>query len=81
MDCVEESDRLLAVMGSADRARLDRQVDAFISNELPTPRAGCIAFAAEALEQRAVSLPDAKRLVVTQFAAALRERLGRLRHH
>jgi hypothetical protein len=77
----DESEMLLAVLGPADRAKLDELVDVFIRDELPTPGPGCIAYAAEALEQRAAVLPAAKRLVVAQFAAALRERLGRERCH
>lgn len=77
----EASEMLLAVLGPSDRARLDELVDVFIRDELPTPGVGCIAYAAHALEQRAAALPAAKRLVVAQFAAALRERLGRLRCH
>jgi len=56
-------------------------VDHFIANELPSSEAGCIAYAARAFDERAAILPEAQRLGVARFAAALRERLARLRCH
>ena len=77
----DDNDALLTRMGPRDRARLDGLVDAFIRDELPSDGAGCIAYAAHSFEERAASLPDPKRVVVLQFAAALRQRLVELRSH
>lgn len=77
----DESEALLTRLAPVDRAGLERLVDAFIRNELPSGEAGCIAYAATSFEERAQALPDPKRTVVLRFAAALRERLARLRCH
>ena len=77
----DENEALLTRMGPRDRARLDVMVDAFIRDQLPSDGAGCIAYAARSFEERARALPDSKRTVVLQFAAALRERLVELRSH
>jgi hypothetical protein len=76
-----ENEALLTRMGPRDRARLDVLVESFIRDELPSDGAGCIAYAARSFEERAAALPDPKRTVVLQFAAALRERLVELRRH
>lgn len=70
----------LARTGLTDRAVLEALVDAFIRDELPSPDAGAIAYAAEAFERRADALPRAKQVLVRRFAAALRDRLA-LRDH
>jgi hypothetical protein len=67
--------------GPMDRPTLEALVDRFIYRELPSSEAASIAYAAQRFEERAATLPDAKRVVVAQFAAALRERLARLRSH
>lgn len=77
----DENEALLNGLGAKDRARLDGMVERFIRHELPSGGAGCIAWAACSFEERAAALPDAKRAVVLQFAAALRERLTELRRH
>lgn len=77
----DEDDGLLARLTPGDRTGLDAMVDAFIRDQLPSDQAGCIAYAARTFEERAAGLPDPKRLVVLRFAAALRERLARLRCH
>lgn len=77
----DENEALLTRMGPKDRAGLEVMVDAFIRHELPSDGAGCIAYAARSFEARAEALPDPKRTVVLQFAAALRERLVELRRH
>jgi hypothetical protein len=77
----DENAALLARLGPSDRAGLEALVDAFIREQLPSDGAGCIAYAATSFEARAAGLPDPKRVVVLRFAAALRERLARLRCH
>jgi hypothetical protein len=77
----DDNEALLTHMGTGDRARLDVMVDAFIRDQLPSRGAGCIAYAARSFEERAERLPDPKRVVVLQFAAALRQRLVELRRH
>ena len=64
-----------------DRAAFDRLVDNFIHDELPSSEAASIAYAAEAFDRRADALPESQQLLVRRFAAALRERLARLRRH
>ena len=77
----EEGEMLLARLGPFDRASLEELVDSFIHDKLPSDSAGCIAYAAASFEERAAGLPEAQRRVVLRFAAALRERLFRLRCH
>lgn len=77
----DENEALLARLAPSDRAGLEALVDAFIREQLPSDGAGCIAYAATSFEERAAALPDPKRVVVLRFAAALRERLARLRRH
>lgn len=77
----DENAALLARLAPQDRAGLEALVDAFIREQLPSAGAGCIAYAANSFEERAAGLPDPKRVVVLRFAAALRERLARLRCH
>ena len=64
-----------------DRRAFDKLVDNFIQDELPSPEAASIAYAAEAFDRRADALPEAQQLLVRRFAAALRERVARLRCH
>jgi hypothetical protein len=77
----DENEALLARLAPSDRAGLEVLVDTFIREQLPSDGAGCTAYAATSFEERAAGLPDPKRVVVLRFAAALRERLTRLRHH
>lgn len=77
----DENGALLADLAPGERAGLRRLVDAFIREQLPSDRAGCIAYAAGRFEERAADLPAAKQMVVLRFAAALRERLVELRCH
>ena len=77
----EEGEMLLARLEPVDRATLEDLVESFIRNELPSEGAGCIAYAAASFEERAAGLPEPQRRVVLRFAAALRERLARLRRH
>jgi hypothetical protein len=78
---LEDGDMLLAPLAPMDRATLEELVDAFVRDDLPTGGPGCIAYAAASFEARAESLPEAQRLVVLRFAAALKERIARLRRH
>jgi hypothetical protein len=77
----EDSELLLAPLTPIDRASLETLVDAFIRDELPSDGPGCIAYAAASFETRAQRLPESQRMVVLRFAAALRERIARLRCH
>jgi hypothetical protein len=77
----EEGEALLATLGPVDRAGLDDMVEVFIRKELRCDRAGSLAYAANAFEARSVELPEAKRLLVRRFAAALRERSARAQRH
>ena len=77
----EEGEMLLARLEPIDRAMLEELVESFLRNELRSETAGCIAYAAASFEERATALPEAKRRVVLRFAAALRDRLTRLRRH
>lgn len=77
----DEDGGLLAPLAPGDRAGLEQLVDVFIRDQLRSDRAGCIAYAARSFEERAAALPEAKQMVVLRFAAALRERLARLRCH
>lgn len=77
----DENEALLMRLAPTDRAGLEVMVDAFIRDQLPSDGPGCIAYAARSFEARAEGLPDPKRTVVLRFAAALRERLARLRCH
>ena len=72
---------LTARRAPTDRAALEAMVDRFINNELPSAEAASIAYAAQEFERRAAALPDAQQGVVRRFAAALRERVARLRCH
>ena len=78
---LEEGEILLARLDPMDRASLEALVDSFLRDELPSEGAGGIAYAAASFEQRAAALPEPQRRVVLRFAAALRERLARLRCH
>jgi hypothetical protein len=78
---LEDGEVLLARLAPVDRATLDDLVDSFIRDELPLDGPGRLAYAAAAFEQRAARLPEAQRLVVLRFAAALRERNARRRRH
>jgi len=77
----DEDGELLACLAPGERAGLERLVDAFIREQLPSDRAGCIAYAAGRFEERAADLPEAKQMVVLRFAAVLRERLVGMRCH
>ena len=77
----EDSEILLAPLNPVDRATLESLVDTFIRDELPSEGPGCIAYAAASFEARAARLPEAQQMVVLRFAAALRERIARLRCH
>ena len=77
----EDGEALLARLTPLDRNGLDQMVDAFIRDELGSQSAASIAYAANAFCARAAELPEAQSLVVRRFAAALRERLSRLRCH
>lgn len=78
---LEDGEMLLARLTPMDRASLEQLVDSFIRDELPSGGPGCVAYAANAFEERAARLPESQRLVVLRFAAALRERNARLRCH
>lgn len=77
----EEGEMLLARLDPIDRASLDSLVESFVRDELPSESAGCITYAVNAFEERAADLPEPQRRVVLRFAAALRERLARMRCH
>lgn len=77
----DEHELVLAGLGPADRAGLERLVETFVREKLPSDGPGSIAFAARSFEERAAALPQEKRQPVLRFAAALRERLARLRCH
>lgn len=78
---LNERRTLAASATPMDRGALEAMVDRFINHELPSPEAAGIAYAAEAFERRADGLPAPHQAVVRRFAAALRERLARLRRH
>lgn len=77
----DERHLLLTKLDPRDRATLEAMVDGFIHNELPSSEAASIAYAAQEFERRAEALPSPEQVVVRRFAAALRERLARLRCH
>lgn len=77
----DDGEILLARLAPVDRATLESLVDSFLRDELPSNSPSGIAYAAASFEERAARLPDAQRLVVLRFAAALRERIARLRCH
>lgn len=77
----EDDGELLTRLAPGERAGLERLVDTFIREQLPSDRPGCIAYAAGRFEERAADLPEAKQMVVLRFAAVLRERLVGMRSH
>jgi hypothetical protein len=81
LETIDEGELLLARLDPLDRAGLEELVDSFIRDELPSAGAGCIAYAAASFQERALAMPDPQRQIVLRFAAALRERLARLRCH
>lgn len=79
----DSNPRRLLAAGPAptDSTALEAMVDRFINDELPSREAASIAYAAQEFERRAEALPHAQQGVVRRFAAALRERVARLRCH
>ena len=77
----EERRAPLGRVDPMDRAAFDRLVGNFIYDELPSSEAASIAYAAEAFDRRADALPESQQFLVRRFAAALRERVARLRCH
>jgi hypothetical protein len=64
-----------------DHAAFETMVDDFIRDQLPSAEPASITYAAGEFERRADGLPDPQQAVVRRFAAALRERVARLRCH
>jgi|KBSSwiStaDraftv2_1062776.scaffolds.fasta_scaffold408507_2 hypothetical protein len=62
-----------------NRVALEWLVDSFIHQELPSSEAASIAYAAREFERRADALPVSQQQLVRRFAAALHERVARLR--